>query len=315
MNSPLIVTYSLTRCCNLKCKHCYSSAGKQGEHELQPHGAKKVVKQIADAGSRIIIFDGGEPLMREDIYELISYANRLGLTTVLGTNGTLITPEVTRKLIDSGAHHCAVSLDGATPETHEWLRGVEGCFGKAVGGAELIQKAGIPLQINTCLSSRNQHELQDIIKLAESLNAHTLQLFFYVSSGRCCPEVAPPSFNSELFENIKSKIRLRIIGTKQYTGSKCCWAGDKVCCILNDGTVYPCMLLPVPLGNVTENSLHDIWAHSPLIKKINDSRNAELAGCELCRCWILSNFCNCSIFGGDSMHSDFKTIFCHILRS
>lgn len=285
MNSPFIVTYSLTQRCNLKCKHCYSSAGKQGERELPPHRAREVVKQIADAGARIIILDGGEPLMREDIYELIGYANTLGLTTVIGTNGTLITPAVIKKLIDSGLHRCAVSIDGATPDTHEWLRGVKGCFRKAVRGAKLIQKAGIPLQINTCLNSRNQHELQDIIKLAESLKATTLQLFFYVSSGRCCPEVESPAFTAELFENIKSKIDLRVIGTIQYKGSKCCAAADKVCCILNDGTVYPCMLLPVPLGNVTEKSLHDIWTNSPSVKKISESRTI-FAGRELCRCLI-----------------------------
>ncbi len=287
MNCPFIVTYSLTQLCNLRCKHCYSNAGRKGEHELQPHIAREVVKQIADAGSRIVILDGGEPLMRKDIYELISYANTLGLTTVLGTNGTLITPAVTKKLVDSGLHHCAVSIDGATPKTHEWLRQVKGCFRKAVHGAELIQKAGIPLQINTCLNSHNQNELQEIIKLAESLNAHTLQLFFYVKSGRCCREVEPPAFDKEPFENIKSKIRLRIIGTTHIsTGSKCCEAADKVCCILNDGTVYPCMLLPVSLGNVMENSLHDIWTYSPLIKKINEARKGIFAGRELCRCLI-----------------------------
>ncbi len=285
MKSPFIVTYSLTRRCNLKCKHCYSNAGEEDEHELTPLLAQDVVRQVAGAGSRIIVFDGGEPLMRGDIYGLISLADSMGLTTVLGTNGTLITPAIAKKLADSGLQRCAVSIDGATAGMHEWLRGVNGCFEKAVRGAKLVREAGIPLQINTCLNSRNQYELQDIIKLAESLNAVTLQLFFYVSSGRCCPEVEPPA---EELENIKSNINLRIIGTKRHKESKCCEAGDKVCCILNEGTVYPCMLLPVPLGNITKESLRDIWANSHLIKRINEERRS-FDGHELCRTLIQSS--------------------------
>ncbi|VVB88230.1 7,8-dihydro-6-hydroxymethylpterin dimethyltransferase [uncultured archaeon] len=285
MSSSFIVTYSFTRRCNLKCRHCYSDGGKEGEHELSPEKSRDVVKQVADAGSQIIIFDGGEPLMRDDIYDLIIYAKSLGLTTVLGTNGTLITPSVTQKLLDAGLNHCAVSIDGSTPQTHEWLRGVSGCFENAVRGAGLVQKAGIPLQINTCLHSRNQHELQDMMKLAESLKADALQLLFYVRAGRGSRELEPPSLKSETFENMQRKIDLRIIGTKRYDGSKCCAAADKVCCIVNDGTVYPCMLLPVPLGNVTQNNLSDIWNTSPSIMKIKESKCGKFEGMELCRVW------------------------------
>jgi len=285
MNSPFVVTYSLTRRCNLKCRHCYSNGGSEGEHELPWEKANEVVKQIANAGSRIIIFDGGEPLMREDIYELIRFASSLGLITVLGTNGTLITPSVAEKLLDAGLDHCAVSIDGATRGTHEWLRGVEGCFEKAVNGAKLVQKAGIPLQINTCLHNRNQHELRDIIRMAEALKADAVQLFLYVKAGRGSQDILSPSLSQEAFENVESSIDLRIIGTTQQRGSRCCTAADKVCCILNDGTVYPCMLLPVPLGNVTQVTLSDIWNNSPLIIKMNESKKGKFEGMELCRVW------------------------------
>ncbi len=285
MKCPFIVTYSFTRLCNLKCRHCYSNGGTKGEHELSPEKAMDVVKQVAEAGVHIIIFDGGEPLMREDIYELIRHAKRLGLMTVLGTNGTLITPSVAGKLLDAGLDHCAVSIDGATRGTHEWLRGVEGCFEKAVNGAKHVQKAGIPLQINTCMHSRNQDELKDIIGLAESLMADAIQLFLYAGAGRGSPDIIPPSLPPDAFENIGNSISIRIIGTTQYIRSRCCTAADKVCCILNDGTVYPCMLLPVSLGNVMQNALSDIWNRSPLIMNMNDSKKGKFAGKELCRVW------------------------------
>jgi MoaA/NifB/PqqE/SkfB family radical SAM enzyme len=285
MKCPFIVTYSFTRLCNLKCRHCYSNGGTKGEHELSPDKARDVVKEVAEAGSRIIIFDGGEPLMREDIYQLISLGKSLGLTTVLGTNGTLITPSVAGKLLDAGLDHCAVSIDGSTPQTHEWLRGVEGCFEKAVNGARLIREAGIPLQINACLHSRNQNELQDIIRLAEALSADAVQFFLYVEAGRGSQDIMPPSLLPDAFENVKGNIDIRLIGTTQQRSSKCCTAADKVCCILNDGTVYPCMLLPVSLGNVMENSLSDIWNNSTLIMKIKESKKGKFKGMELCRVW------------------------------
>ncbi len=280
MSLPSIVTYSLTRLCNLKCKHCYSSSGLQGENELSTENAMYVVRQIAEAGSRIIIFDGGEPLMREDIFDLIRSAKTSGLKTVLGTNGTLMTENIASKLVDSGLDICAVSIDGSKAKTHEWLRSVDGCFGRALHGARIIREAGISLQVNTCLNSHNESELQEIVLLAESLKASTLQLLIYTRSGRCEGGIYPPDLKK--LEKINSKIPVRIIGAAKVKGSKCCCAGDTVSCILNDGTVYPCMLLPVPAGNVTQNSLHDIWVQSPVIKRINELIKEE-QGCELCR--------------------------------
>ncbi len=283
MKNPIIVTYSFTRQCNLKCRHCYSNSGEMKNQDLSQRKTLEVVEQIAKAGSRVLIFDGGEPLMREDIYDLIRYAGKLGLMTVLGTNGTLITPAVVRKLKDAGLHHCAVSIDGSNPGTHEWLRGVNGCFNKAVRGAKLIQEAGIPLQINTCLNSKNQHEINEVIKLAESLKADSIQFFFYNNSGRSSSQVLPPDVNTGSFENINSKINIRLIGRIGIRGSKCCTAGEKVCCILSDGTVYPCMLLHIPLGNVMENTLQEIWENSPKLKVLIERKNGIFEGFELCR--------------------------------
>lgn len=283
MTNPDIVTYSFTRQCNLQCRHCYSDSGEGINQELSPQKTLEVVEQIAKAGSRVLIFDGGEPLIREDIYDMIRHAGRLGLTTVLGTNGTLITQAVAGKLKDAGLHHCAVSIDGSNPGTHEWLRGVKGCFNRAVRGAKLIQETGVPLQINTCLNRKNQHEINEIIKLAESLKADSIQFLFYNNSGRSSSLVLPPDVDPGFFENMNSEINIRIIGRIGIKGSKCCTAGENVCCILNDGTVYPCMLQHIPIGNVMENSLKDIWIHSPILKGLIEKKKGILKGFEPCR--------------------------------
>jgi MoaA/NifB/PqqE/SkfB family radical SAM enzyme len=286
MSCPTVVTYSLTQQCNLRCKHCYSnSTERAGERELTSFQAKKVVESIADAGSRVVIFDGGEPLLRSDIYELIALAKKLGLVTVLGTNGTLITPAVVRMLLKAGLDHCAVSLDGATPAMHESLRGVSGCFEKALRGARLIQRSGIPLQVNTCIHRGNQHELKDILYLAESLRAHTLEVFFYVNTGRRNQELLPPEMSRDTLESLDTPINLRLIGMPQFKAKNvrhnvCCSAGESVACIFNDGTVYPCMLLPIPLGNIMKRSLKDIWTTSPLIEKIKTCCDEGTGACK-----------------------------------
>lgn len=275
MSYPRVVTYSLTQQCNLRCKHCYSNSTEYpGRRELTSLEARKVVGSIADAGSQVIIFDGGEPLLRGDIFDLIALAGEYGLTTVLGTNGTLITPGIVREFLRAGLKHCAVSLDGATPTMHERLRGVGGCFEQALRGAQLVQRSGIQLQINTCLHKGNQQELKDILHLAESLKAHTLQVFFYVNTGRGGQELQPPDMEIERLK-LETDINLRFIGLPVEGGSQhgvCCSAGESVACIFNDGTVYPCMLLPVPLGNIIRQSLKDIWETSPLIEKIKRCR-------------------------------------------
>lgn len=135
------------------------------------------------------------------------------------------------------------------------------------------------------MHSCNQHELKDIIRLAESLKAEAVQLFLYAGAGRGSPNIMPPSLSQDEFENLESSISLRIIGSTQQSGGRCCTAADKVCCILNDGTVYPCMLLPVSLGNVMQNALSDIWNRSLLIMKMNESKKGKIEGMELCRVW------------------------------
>ena len=101
--APTLVSFAVTRECNLKCKHCYSqSVDSPHPRELNTAEAKRLISQIAESGAHLIILDGGEPLMRPDVFDLVSHSRSVGLTTVMGTNGTLITTEVAAKLVEAG---------------------------------------------------------------------------------------------------------------------------------------------------------------------------------------------------------------------
>lgn len=112
----MIISWNTTNKCNLKCSHCYRDSGKESQGELTTEEAKKLIDEIAKANFKIMIFSGGEPLMREDIFELISHADKAGLRPVLGTNGTLITIEMAQKLKDSGISAIGISLDSLSSE-------------------------------------------------------------------------------------------------------------------------------------------------------------------------------------------------------
>ena len=128
----MIVSWMTTNKCNLKCRHCYQDAGDCRERELTTAEARKLIDEIARAGFRIMIFSGGEPLMRPDIYELVSYAASRGLRPVFGTNGTLITPEVARRLKESGAAAMGISLDSLDAQKHNAFRGCPDAYEKTI---------------------------------------------------------------------------------------------------------------------------------------------------------------------------------------
>ena len=124
----MIISWNTTNACNLTCAHCYRDAGAKAEDELSTVEAKKMLTEIARAGFKIMIFSGGEPLMRPDILELVEFAAKEGLRPVFGTNGTLITPAWARDLKAAGTMGMGISLDSLDPEKHDRLWGAKGVW-------------------------------------------------------------------------------------------------------------------------------------------------------------------------------------------
>ncbi|MFH1624067.1 MAG: radical SAM protein, partial [Pseudomonadota bacterium] len=180
-----MVAWEVTRSCNLSCVHCRASA-ERGPYagELSTEECLRLVDDIAEFSKPVIILTGGEPMMRRDIFEIAEYGTRKGLRMVMAPNGTLINEETARKIVKSGIKRISISIDGATRESHDSFRQVEGAFDGALKGVRLAREAGLEFQINTTITGTTMQEISDILKLATDLGACAHHIFLIVPTGR-----------------------------------------------------------------------------------------------------------------------------------
>ena len=179
-----VVVWNSTRTCNLKCRHCYmSSDAKKYQNELNTAEAKQFIDDLADFNVPVLLFSGGEPLIRPDFFELADYAAKKGVRPTLSTNGTLITPEVARKIKDIGVGYVGISLDGLR-EVNDKFRGKAGAFEAAMNGikncVEVDQRVGLRFTIN----HHNIQELENIFDFIEEENINRVCFYHLVYSGR-----------------------------------------------------------------------------------------------------------------------------------
>ncbi|MGB8114933.1 MAG: radical SAM protein [Candidatus Sulfotelmatobacter sp.] len=189
-NKPRLIFWELTKGCNLRCIHCRASATElSSPSDLSTKSAKAIIDQIAEVSKPILVLSGGEPLFRKDIYELAHYATEKGLRAALATNGTLVTKEVVRKIVESGVKRVAISLDGADAATHDAFRGIPGAFDAAITGFRNLKELGMSVQINTTIARHNAHQLPNVLELARSIGADALHTFLLVPVG-CGVDIA-----------------------------------------------------------------------------------------------------------------------------
>lgn len=179
-----VVVWNSTRTCNLKCRHCYmSSDAKKYQNELTTAEAKQFIDDLADFNVPVLLFSGGEPLIRPDFFELADYAAKKGVRPTLSTNGTLITPEVARKIKDIGVGYVGISLDGLR-EVNDKFRGKAGAFEAAMNGIKncvaVDQRVGLRFTIN----HHNIQELENIFDFIEEENIDRVCFYHLVYSGR-----------------------------------------------------------------------------------------------------------------------------------
>jgi MoaA/NifB/PqqE/SkfB family radical SAM enzyme len=150
----VLISWNITKACNLKCRHCYRDAGEIDPDELNFQEAKELLKEIAQAGFKIVILSGGESLLRKDIYKLISFAVFCGLQPVLGTNGTLITKNVAKKLKQAGLIRAGISLDSIDSNTHDEFRQKIGAWELTVNAMRICKEVGLEFQVHTTVSQK-----------------------------------------------------------------------------------------------------------------------------------------------------------------
>jgi len=312
--------------CNLTCAHCRRLESDEAAFkDLTTAQAKELISQLAELGKKqpmmpVLVFSGGEPLCRDDLFELVSQAKAAGITPALATNGTLVNATVAKQIRDSGIVRVAVSLDGATAEVHDKLRQLEGSFERALQGIKCLHEEEIPTQINITLTKHNAGQLEDIYELSKSLGAVAVHIFMLVPVG--CGQVlaetdmlSPEQYEQKMLEicrlDSRSELQMKVTCGPHYeriirqqglyqarkkkanaggsvpgrTGhggaSRGCLAGLGVLFVGHQGDVFPCGYLPVKCGNVLKQKLAEIWHDNEDLARMRNSSSLE-GKCGVC---------------------------------
>jgi len=312
--------------CNLCCAHCRRlETNESATSDLSTTKARDLMDELAQLGREqhqmpVLVFSGGEPLCRDDIFELIDYAKSFGIVPALATNGTMINAAMAQKIADSGIVRVAVSLDGATAEIHDKLRQLQGSFERAIEGIKYLCEKNVPFQINITLTKHNAEQLADIYELAKALGAVAIHIFMLVpvGCGRILAEMdmlSPQQYEQKLLEicrldslgQLQVKVTCgphyeRVIreqglyqnrmktghpegsvpGRSGHSGpSRGCLAGLGVLFVGHQGDVFPCGYLPVKCGNVLKEPLSQIWYGNRDLARMRDSSSLK-GKCGVC---------------------------------
>jgi len=316
LSAPVGVACEITLACNARCPHCSVSAlANHGHDELSTDDWKRFIDELHDLGVFSLTFLGGEPLLRKDLVELVNYASQRGLSTVVVTNGYLLVPNVITSLCNAGLDEVQISLDGADAETHDTFRGLRGLFQRIMEAVPIIRDQEVRVAILTTIMRMNSDQVPEIMRLADSLGANSLNLMSVMQIGRALNR-------EELFLSMEEYVELirkvhgerknlkrtfiiypglpgyyyeKSIGLENYRQFKhkgnigACVAGVTHCTISPKGDVRPCgVSTGISLGNIKETSFREIWSHDTF-KLLRGLRKNEQTPCKNCRlsdiCW------------------------------
>lgn len=319
-----IVVWNITRHCNLKCVHCYNDSGANVKsNEAANQEAKAVLDDLAGYGVPSVLFSGGEPLTRRDLFELIQYAIDKGLRTVISTNGTLITADKARQIKKMGVSYVGISLDGIG-KVNDQFRGVEGAFEDAVAGIRNCMNAGVRVGLRLTLTKRNAQDIEQLFDFFEKEGIERACFYHLVPSGR-----GQGMFSDDLTHaQSRAAIETIMAKTKQFkkAGKKTdiltvdnhvdgiylylkllkedaqkaadvwkllTWnggglnsSGVGIGCIDFNGKVHPDQFWGhYDLGDIHEKKFSDIWSNQeePLLKGLRNRRSYVKGRCRLCK--------------------------------
>ena len=276
-SAPDTVFFEITRACNARCLHCFNNSGIRLAGELSCEEKKEIIKDLRQNGVQEIRFTGGEPLVSQELFELLSFSSRLGLRNSIGTNATLITKDCSKYLADNGLHFAVVSVDGAEI-VHDKIRG-QGSFTKAMQGIYFLKSQGIPIRINTVVMRSNAAE---IVPLVEFFFKQKIPLFLrrFIPIGRL-NNSNDEMLTDDEYNNLKKSLKPYIEdGSNLVQGHylyeqkpktrinlpfkrQRCSVGNRGLVILPNGKVQTCGFLgsigEQYIGCVPTESLKNIW--------------------------------------------------------
>ncbi len=319
MPAPFLIVWNFTNMCNLRCKHCYQRADRPLPNELTLKEKLMVVDQLDKAGVAAIALSGGEPTIHPDFYTIVKAIADRGMYAAVATNGWVFADiEKLKKAKELGLRYVEVSVDSADPKKHDWFRGVPGAWERAVKALENAVKLGINHAMATTVTKANIDEIEDILDLAESIGVKRVVFFNFVPVGRGkenmwldLDPLEREEFLRTIFKEMKKRkieivstapqygrVSLQLSGGEEvapthfYVGGDPvvkavaefvggCGAGRIYAGLQPDGTLIPCVFLPIPVGNLREKPFWELWTTAPLFKTLRD-RSKLWGTCKIC---------------------------------
>ena len=317
-----VVVYSCTGRCNLQCLHCYSSSTRNhSNNELSTRQAKQLLSDLAEVNCPVVLFSGGEPLLREDLFELLAEAQQLGLRTVLSTNGTLIDAETADRIAKVGVSYVGISIDGGE-EFHDKFRQMRGGFEAAVAGIENCKKASLKTGLRFTITRANADQVPAAFDIAASNSIRRICFYHLIRSGRAeelnsqtlTPEQTRQTIET-IIEQTDKFAQKGLLDEVLTVGNHCDGPyllikmrkerkqsfqkarqlllanggnriGEKIVCISWDGSVYPDQFWRnYSVGNVKDKSFKAIWENSnePALKKLRNKSQFAAERCLGCK--------------------------------
>jgi radical SAM protein with 4Fe4S-binding SPASM domain len=314
-----VVVYNCTSRCNLNCLHCYSSSTSSfSSSELTTAEAKQLLHQLAEANCPVILFTGGEPLLRNDLFELLAEAKQLALRTVISSNGTLIDSAAAKNLAGLGVSYVGISIDG-DQSFHDTFRQSIGCFKAALAGVENCQKAGLKTGLRFTITKQNANKIPVVFDIAASANIRRICFYHLVKAGRAknlntytlTPQQTRQAVDA-IIEKTKEFVQKKLVDEvltvgnhtdgpylliritsdeRRATAKHLLLAnggnkiGEKIASVGWDGSVYPDQFWRnYSLGNVKNQTFKEIWENSdePVLGKLR--KKDEFADKRCLRC-------------------------------
>ncbi len=330
------LAFEITPRCNLNCVHCRTSASMNLQEKLTYKNIINVIDEIATEFKPVIVLTGGEPLLRDDLFDIASYIKSKGMRVGLATNGTLVNGDNV-KTIKEHFDVASLSIDGSSATVHDNFRGVHGAFDSTLKAAALFKKEGLNFIINSSFTKRNQHDIKDTYKLAKKIGASAWYMFMIIPTGRgeeifneliskedykeilkwhfylelrekemfVRPTCAPEYYALCDMEAKSKKMDFKRRSLKFSTGgTKGCIAGQKIAFIGYDGEVKPCSYFLRSAGNILKNGFLDIWYNSKIFNDMRDFKNYNKK-CATCR---YINVCGGCRARADAYYKDYMAI-------
>jgi len=289
---PFLVALNLTRRCNLRCAHCYLDAGTRadgGSAELSTNEVRSLLDDIAALSDEtMVVFTGGEPMLRRDLTALVAHAAGLGLMAVIGTNGMLLDDARARELREAGLQGVGISVDSLDPDFHDAFRGRTGSWARAMAAIDACRRNDLRFQIHFSVNDDNADELDDMVAFARDSGAFVLNVFFLVCTGR-----GQEATNVSVDTHDRVLRRITEIARDEsglMVRAKCaphfkrmaweldptwpitaahgyeaggCLAGTRYCRVTPEGGITACPYMEEEVGSVREADFAAIWRDAP----------------------------------------------------